>query len=404
MKINFKRIWDILKTTVQRWDAADPWRQSAIISYYAILSLPGLLIMVIWLAGRFFGERAVQGEVTDQFSEMLGKKQARYLENLVSNAYLDGNEMWYMQLIGIGVLIFGATTLFFQLQKTLNHIWRVQPRKGGVKRLIIDRANSMSLILVIAFLMLISLLISSILSAFSDAIAIYVGPNFELFFRFLHILLSFGIITVLFAMMYKVLPDVRIPWRAVWTGAIFTTLLFNAGKYALSYYFSVADPGNSFGAAGTIIIIMIWINYTTLILLFGAQFTQVFAEKMRMRFRPSKHAEWNDGYILQHKENLYPKVFTANAVKMNNLNEIIRGSIYINPQEENSAERLLRDNGLEELLEKPEKSALSRTILTGINAAMPLAIAYLQSRQSGKENKNASTSERSTRKRRWGIF
>lgn len=332
LKTFFSKLKTIIVKTFKEWNAADPFRESAIMSYYAILSLPGLLIIIIWIVGKLFGQQAIEGELQQQISLALGSNQAQYVQVLVNNAYLDANAMWYMQVIGICVLVFGATTLFFQLQKTLNNIWNVEAdTKNGLKKLILNRASSLGLIIVIAFLMLISLVLSSILNIFNKTIENLLGGDWKFLMEVINMGISFGVITVLFAMMFKFLPDIKFPWKAVWIGAIFTTLLFNLGKTALSYYFGIANPGSSFGAAGTIILIMLWINYTTLILLFGAKFTQVYAREMGYTIRPAKHARWSVAYISEHRSYIFKKLINQGDKELAELDRKIAKGPYRKP-------------------------------------------------------------------------
>lgn len=301
-KFKFNHIKPILVETAKRWMGAEPFRQSATISYYAIFSIPGLLIIVIWAAGIFFGQEAVQGEISNQIGTMMGEETAESVEDLISNAYISSTG-WVMKAIGIIALVFGATTLFFQLQKSLNFLWDVEPDpENNLKKMIIDRASSFGLILVIAFLLLVSLVLSSILSILSNWIAGNFGEEIYYLTEILDFLLSFGIITLLFAIMYKFLPDVEIGWKSVWVGAMVTAFLFTLGKTLLGFYFGMADPTSGFGAAGTIILVMVWVNYTCLILFFGAEFTHVFAKNYGHQIQPSEHAKWTAAYLHRKEE------------------------------------------------------------------------------------------------------
>lgn len=305
-KIKFKHVPKILGETAKKWMAADPFRLSATISYYAIFSIPGLLIIIIWAAGFFFGEELVRGEVNAQIAEMMGREAADGVEEIVQESSVE-DSAWFMKIIGIGTLLIGSTTLFFQLQKSLNYLWGVEADPdNNLKKLLLDRASSLGLILVIAFLLLISLLLSSIISGFSNFITSNLGDEMYILIEVVNFVLSVGIVALLFAMMFKFLPDVEIRWRSVWIGAIVTSLLFSIGKTVLGLYFGVADPGSSFGAAGTIILIMLWVNYTCLILFFGAEFTKVFAQYYGHPFKPSKHAKWRPGYGPESNEPTEP--------------------------------------------------------------------------------------------------
>lgn len=301
-KFKFKHIPKILLETAKKWMAADPFRESAIISYYAIFSIPGLLIIIIWAAGFFFGEELVRGEVSNQIAEIMGGEAAASVEDIVQESAVE-DSAWFMKIVGVVALLIGATTLFFQLQKSLNYLWDVEANPdNNITKLLMDRASSLGLILVIAFLLLISLILSSLISGVSHFITRNFGEEMYLLIEVVNFLLSMGIVALLFAVMFKVLPDVEIKWKSVWTGAIVTSLLFSIGKTLLGLYFGIADPGSSFGAASTIILIMLWVNYTCLILFFGAEFTKVFAQNYGHPIQPSKHAKWRVGHRPEDNE------------------------------------------------------------------------------------------------------
>lgn len=305
-KFKVKHIPKIMVETAKKWMAADPFRESAIISYYAIFSIPGLLIIIIWAAGFFFGEELVRGEVNNQIAAMMGGEAAESVEDIVQESAVE-DSAWFMKIVGIVALLIGATTLFFQLQKSLNYLWDVEAApENNIKKLLVDRASSLGLILVIAFLLLISLLLTSIISGISNFITSNLGEEMYIVIEAVNFILSMGIVALLFAMMYKVLPDVEIKWKSVWIGAIVTSILFSIGKTLLGLYFGIADPGSSFGAAGTIILIMLWVNYTCLILFFGAEFTKVFAQHYGHPIQPSKHAKWRTGHEPESNERAEP--------------------------------------------------------------------------------------------------
>ncbi len=292
----------MLAETAKNWNAADPWRQSAIIAYYAIFSIPGLLMIVIWIASAIFGEEAVRGELGQQIEDYMGSKAAEGIEQMLSNANGDKSSA-FMKVIGIAALVFGATTLFFQLQKSLNYIWEVEADPdNNLKKLLYDRASSLGLIVVIAFLLLITLVVTAILSMLGDYIEEQFGNSMLYLVQLANFLVSLGTIRCLFAIIYKVLPDVDIKWKSVWVGALVTAILFTIGKTLLGLYFGMAEPGDSFGAAGTIILVMLWVNYSCLILFFGAEFTQVYAHRYGYNIRPSVHAKWRADYLMKQRE------------------------------------------------------------------------------------------------------
>lgn len=285
-------IFALLKATSKEWMDDDPFRQSAVIAYYSIFSLPALLIILIWIAGAIFGQDAVQGQISEQIGSMLGEDTGETVETMIANAQEQKSNI-IMKIVGIATLIFGATTVFFQLQKSLNFIWDVEQNPdSNIKRLLIDRASSLGLIVVIGFLLLISLVASALITSLSD----WIKSNFPDYIVYvaegINLLLSLGIATLLFAIMFKVLPDVEITWSMVWKGAFVTAVLFVIGKFLLGLYFGMASPGSTYGAAGSIILILLWVNYTCLILFFGAEFTQVYARHIGQRLSPSEVARW----------------------------------------------------------------------------------------------------------------
>ena len=291
--------WQLLKETFNEWNGGSASRASASLAYYAIFSLPGLLIIVIWVAGLFFGDEAVRGQVTAQASGIAGKEIAASLQTMIASAVWD-NQNVVMKIFGILTLIFGATTLFFEMQRSLNTMWDVEaaPKKAW-RKYILDRANSFGMILIISFLLLTSLVLSSVLGLANDWITRYFGLETFVLVQILNFVISFLVVMVLFALMFKVLPDVEISWRSVWMGAFVTALLFNIGKFLLGFYFEISKPTSIFGAAGTIILLMMWVNYSCQLVFFGAEFTKVYANKMNHNIRPSKHAKWSAAKLLK---------------------------------------------------------------------------------------------------------
>jgi len=289
-KVTVKKVWEVLKTSAIRWNDADPFRQAAIISFYAILSLPALLVVIISIAGYFFGDEAVSGNLSNEISEMIGSDAAEMIEDLVANAS-QAEASTIGLIIGIGVIIFGATTVFFQLQKSLNRIWGLIPKPGGaMKKYLVDRLFSFGLILVIGFLLLISLVLSSLMSILSDWLQTFLPSYLFILITIANYLISLIVIATLFAMMFKMLPDAKIQWRSVIVGGILTAFLFEIGKFGLSIYFGTAEPESVYGAAGSIILILIWISYVSMILFFGAEFTRTWAVKFGHGVRPKDNA------------------------------------------------------------------------------------------------------------------
>jgi len=289
-KVTLKKVWEVFKTSAIRWNDADPFRQAAIISFYAILSLPALLVVIISIAGYFFGDEAVSGNLSNEISDMIGSDAAEMIEELVANAS-QAESSTIGIIIGVGVIIFGATTVFFQLQKSLNRIWGLIPKPGGaIKKFIVDRLFSFGLILVIGFLLLISLVLSSMMAILSDWLQTFLPSYLYILINIVNYVISLIVIATLFAMMFKMLPDAKIEWRSVVVGGFLTAFLFEIGKLGLSIYFGTAEPESVYGAAGSIILILIWISYVSMILFFGAEFTRTWAVKFGHGVRPKDNA------------------------------------------------------------------------------------------------------------------
>ena len=304
-KFSFKTIGKLLITAFKKWLKRDPFRESAVIAYYAIFSLPGLLVVVVTIAGYFWGGDAVDGRLHSQVAGALGSDTADQVQNIVKIASESKDSVW-ATIMGVGIIIFGATGVFAQFQKSLNTIWEVEASaaKSGIMSFLKTRIFSFGLIVSIAFLLLISLVVSSVLSAFSDWVLLHWSDSLLIIFQILNAVVSLVIIAVLFALMFKFLPDAKIRWRTVWIGAFVTSLLFVIGKSALGLYFGKASPGSGYGAAGSIILILLWTSYSSMIVFLGAEFTKVYSDYLYGQAPPTEHAveeKENDGNKVQKK-------------------------------------------------------------------------------------------------------
>ncbi len=292
MKIPFKNIYLILKKALKEWWAKDPFRESAIIAYYAIFALPGLLVVILTSAGYFFGNDAVNNHITAQFTSTMGADTALQVQNIILQASEAKNSV-PATIIGIIIMIVGATTVFAQFQKSLNTIWEVKSdeSKYGIWSFIRIRLFSFGLIITIAFLLIVSLVISALLSAFGNWLSGHFSETFFMALQVVNIVFSFMILTVLFALMFKFLPDAKIKWKHVWIGSIVTSFLFEIGKFGLGLYFGKLNPGDGYGAAGSIILIMLWVSYSSMIVFFGAEFTRAYADFISGRVVPKEIAK-----------------------------------------------------------------------------------------------------------------
>ncbi|MFD2163532.1 YihY/virulence factor BrkB family protein [Paradesertivirga mongoliensis] len=290
-KFKIRDIPNLLKETYKDWMDDEPFDLSAIVAYYSIFSLPALLIIIVTVAGIAFGREEVQNQLSGQIGSMIGADTAKDVQAMIVSSQQQDNKGIAL-IIGIATLLFGATGVFMALQKSLNRVWEVKadPKKSGIKTLVKARAVSFGIILAIGFLLLISLTLTAGLTALSDWIKLRLPDIFLYLFYVINFLITLGIISLLFALLFRFLPDVKIEWRSVWTGAIITALLFVLGKYALAFYFGQAEPGSTYGAAGSIILILLWVSYSCLIMFFGAEFTQVYAKKYGHSIEPNANA------------------------------------------------------------------------------------------------------------------
>lgn len=285
--------WECLKDSFSEWTDSAASRDSASLAYYAIFSIPGLLIIIIWITGNFLGEEAIRGEISTQIASVMGKDAATSIEEMIASAHIDRQNV-FMKIVGIFSLVFGATTIFFQLQKSLNSVWEIEPAPSkAILKFILDRTNSLGMILVLGFLLLITMILSSMVSIFNNFITQTLGLETYLLMETVNYAISFLLVVILFAFMFKVLPDINIRWKSVWVGSFLTALLFTLGKFLLGMYFGTVKPTSAFGKAGTVILIMMWINYSCMLIFFGATFTKVYSSKKGHPITPSKHAKWN---------------------------------------------------------------------------------------------------------------
>lgn len=292
MIIPFEKVFKILKKALIKWWAKDPFRESAIIAYYAIFALPGLLVVILTSAGYFFGRDSVNSQITAQFTATMGADTALQVQNIIMQASEAKNSAW-ATIIGIIIMIVGATTVFAQFQKSLNTIWEVKidNSKYGIRSFVRIRLFSFGLIVTIAFLLIVSLVISALLSAFGNWLSGHFSETFFVALQVVNFVLSFIIFTILFALMFKFLPDAKIKWKHVWIGSIVTAFLFDIGKFALGLYFGKLNPGEGYGAAGSIILIMLWVSYSSMIVFFGAEFTRAYADLISGRLAPKDIAK-----------------------------------------------------------------------------------------------------------------
>lgn len=283
--------WSILKRSAQDFMGNDPMGQAASIAYYTAFSMPAVLILTIMIAATFYDETAVRTALLGQAAKLIGPQTAVELGGMLDNARITGTRFW-AKALGVIALAVSAGSVFASLQTALNRVWKVEAKPGkALLKYLGTRLLSLALVASFGFLMLVSLVLDTALVAFGERLTLWLSGIAATLITVLNILISFGIITVVFALLFKVLPDARIRWRDVWNGAILTTALFTLGKYLIGLYISYGNVGDAYGAAGALIIILVWVYYSTVIMLFGAHYTHVHTQEVGNGVIPSAHAQ-----------------------------------------------------------------------------------------------------------------
>ena len=278
-KFKLKHLPKLLVKTASSWFDSEPFERSAVVAYYAILSLPALIIIILNIVGGVWGREIVQGELLGEITKALGQEVAESIRLMMVDR---GNESTsiFATVVGVGTLLYGSTGVFFQLQSALDKIWDQKPKyKNSIIATLVSRVKSFGFILIIGFLLLTSFVLTSILSTFSNRLERLLPEQLFEYLYVFDLLISIGFIYVLFGAMFRFLPSASIPWKSDRVGALLTTILFLIGKYLLAIYFSEMQPGSTYGAAGSVILIMLWVSYSCIILLFGAHFTKVYSDK-----------------------------------------------------------------------------------------------------------------------------
>lgn len=289
-KVTFSVIINIVKDSFKSFLSDRVLKLSASLSYYTIFSLAPLLLLLISLTGVFFGKEAIQGQIFGEINGLIGNEAAKQIQDIIKNMELSGKTNSAL-LIGIVTLLIGATSIFGEIQDSINMIWRVKakPKKSWIK-FVKDRLLSSSLIIALSFLLIVSLIVNGLLTALSEWLKDYF-PDITLFlFQSGNFVLSFVVIMTLFAVIFKVLPDAKIAWKDVKAGAFFTAFFFMIGRFLIGLYINFSETGLAYGAAGSLIVILVWVYYTAAILYFGAAFTRVYAEYVGARIEPADYA------------------------------------------------------------------------------------------------------------------
>jgi membrane protein len=262
------------------------------LAYFTVFSLGPMLMVIIFFADLFYGRAAIEGTIYGQIEGFVGPAAAVQIQEIIKNASLSGKSN-VTAIIGFVTLFIGATGVFAEIQDTINFIWNLKPKpKKNWRKVLVDRLLSFSVVVSLGFLLLVSLLVTAVVEALSGRLhQIFPSATVTLVYV-INLLITFGITTLLFAIIFKVLPDALIKWRDVLTGAMVTAVLFMIGKFAITFYVGTSNMGTSYGAAGSLVVILIWIYYSSLILYFGAEFTKAYAAEYGSPILPKKHTVW----------------------------------------------------------------------------------------------------------------
>ena len=289
-KFSLKGLWQVLKDSFKGFGEDKVTKLSGSLAYYTVFSMAPLLIMIIFLAGLFLGREAVEGKIYGQLTGFVGHDTAVQLQDMIKNASLSGKST-IAAIIGAISLLVGATTVFAEIQDSINSIWgiKAKPKKGWLK-VIKTRLLSFSLIATLGFLLLVSLGISALVEGLNNSLQAHFPEVTVVVFYILNIIITLFITTIIFGVVFKVLPDATIRWKDIWIGAVATALLFMLGKFAISFYISKSNVGSTYGAAGSLVILLLWVYYSSIILYFGAEFTNAYALKFGEEIHPNDYA------------------------------------------------------------------------------------------------------------------
>ena len=292
MRKRLHKIFSYVKEVFKEFSADDILKYSASLAYYTVFSIAPLLVILSTLSGIFFGKEAVNGEVYNQLKELIGSAAALQIQDIIKNIHLSRNN-FFASTVSIIVLLIGATSIFGEVQDSLNKIWGLRVKRKKIWwKLILTRLLSFSLILSIGFIMSVSLILNALVSAFGNFLSRYIH-NFSVYFiQTSESALSFIVASFLFSLMFKILPDAKIRWKDVLFGGFITAIFFTIGKFAIGYYLGKSNLTTLYGAAGSIIIIMVWVYYSSIILYLGAEFTKVHANLYGKKIQPNEYAEW----------------------------------------------------------------------------------------------------------------
>ncbi len=321
MKVKLKDYWSMLKQSFSEFGEKAILKKSAALSYYTVFALAPMLIIIITVAQFFYGREAIEGSIYHQIDGLVGSSAAVQIQELIKNAAISGNST-IATIISIVTLVLTATGVFTEIQDSINEIWHLKAKpKAGFMRVVINRLISFSMVVSLGFILLVSLVINAVIEAFGQTITRWF-PHLSIYLIYaINLVITLGIITILFAIIFKVLPDAVIRWKDVVAGAVFTAILFVIGKFGIALYLAKSDVTSSYGAAGSIILILLWVYYSAIILYFGAVFTRVYAQCKGCKIYPNKYAVFVEHYEKESKASLQSQDTTKKVVEKVHIEE-----------------------------------------------------------------------------------
>jgi membrane protein len=283
-------LWQLTKITFREWWNDDTFRLAASLAFYTIFSIAPVLLIVVGVATLFYARDTAIDRIVSEIQTLVGNRGAQAVRDVLEASSGFGKSVWAI-LTGVVTFLFGASAVFAELQSALNKVWDVhaEPRRGVILQLVFDRLRSFGIALGVGFLLLVSLVISAAISALQGYLESRM-PGMPAFWQTINIIVSFLVVAALFAMIYKFLPDARIRWKDVWVGAAVSSALFTGGKYVIGVYLGHTATASTFGAAGSLAILLIWVYYSALVSFLGAEFTQVYARRHGVPIEPKTHA------------------------------------------------------------------------------------------------------------------
>jgi len=291
-KLTLKGVWQLIKEAASGFSDDKVLKLSGSLAYFTIFSIGPLILIIIFLADLFWGREAVEGSIYGQIKGFIGPDAALQIQDIIKNAAISGKST-FTAVIGIATLVVGATGVFAEIQDSINTIWGLKPKpKKGLIKMVLTRLLSFSVIVSLGFLLLVSLIVNAVIEALINKLMSVFPDGAVVLGYIVNLVVTFGVTTLLFAIIFMILPDAKIKWRDVLIGAMVTTVLFMIGKFAITFYIGTSNVGSTYGAAGSLVVILLWVYYSSVILYFGAEFTKAYAANYGSHIEPNQYAVW----------------------------------------------------------------------------------------------------------------